>query len=285
MAANALQTNNDMDRIHLLLNKAKLLRWLIVDTIYQAKDGHPGAALSMADMLCALYFYAMNIDASNPKLAERDRFVLSKGHGCAAVYAALAMRGFFPRETLPTFRSCDSILQGHPCMRKTPGIDMSSGSLGNGLAIALGMELARKYRGKQHYTFVIAGDGEMQEGSMWEAVRCAGKYRADHLILFVDMNGWKASGTCDEVGGRYLLDEKLKPFGWSEQHINGHDMAQIVSAGDIAKKSDGRPQVILADTIKGKGVSCFENNNKFHKGVPSLREWETAKSELGVNEK
>ncbi len=284
MPNNQTRTETGAEKLAELRRRARLIRWLIVDTVYQAKDGHPGPALSIADLVAALYFHAMDVDPANPRRRDRDRLVLSKGHGCAAIYAALAMRGFFGREELRTFRSCGSILQGHPCMRKTPGVDMTSGSLGNGLAIGLGMDLARMYRGGRHYTYVVAGDGEMQEGSMWEALRCAGKYAADHLILVVDINGWQASGNCGDVGGRYRLDGRFADFGWSERHIDGHDMAQVMAVLDEARRGDGRPWAILADTVKGKGVSCFENNNKFHKGVPSESEWRTARAELGVDD-
>jgi transketolase len=260
---------------------ARKLRWDVVDTIYHAKDGHPGAALSAADIVAALYFHAMHIDPQNPKWEDRDRFILSKGHGCVIVYAALAMCGFFPHDTLYTFRSCDSILQGHPFMLKTPGIDMTSGSLGNGLGLAVGMEIARQYNGKSHYIYTIVGDGEMQEGSMWEAVRSASKYKASHLIVFVDKNGWQASGMCDDVGAMGDLGSKFEGYGWHCQNINGHDMERILVAIQNAQNERIRPSVIIADTIKGKGVSCFENNNKFHKGVPTHEEWEIAKRELG----
>jgi transketolase len=259
---------------------ARELRWLVVDTIYHAKDGHPGAALSAADIVAALYFHVMNIDPENPEWNERDRFILSKGHGCVIVYAALAMRGYFPLEVLYSFRSIDSILQGHPFMLKTPGIDMTSGSLGNGLGIAVGMEIARQYLGKSYFIYAIVGDGEMQEGAMWEAVRAAAKYKAANLIVFIDQNGWQASGLCDDVGKMGDLRSKFDDYGWHCQRINGHNMEQILTSIQNARNEQSRPSVIIADTVKGKGISCFENNNKFHKGVPSTEEWETARHEL-----
>ena len=272
----------DLRGVEDLQETARALRWLVVDTIYQAKDGHPGAALSIADIVAALYFQVLRVDPREPRWESRDRFVLSKGHGCVVLYAALAMRGFFPREALPTLRSCDSLLQGHPCMLKTPGIDMTSGSLGNGLGIAVGMEIARQYKRQSHFIYVIAGDGEMQEGSMWEAVRAAAKYRASHLVLFVDANGWQASGLCEDVGAMGDLAAKLAAFGWRCQSIDGHSMQQILSSVEAARDGGEGPSVIIARTVKGKGVSCFENNNKFHKGVPTREEWETARRELGA---
>ncbi len=268
------KTISDLEQI------ARELRWLVVDTIYHAKDGHPGAALSAADIVAALYFQAMRIDPENPEWNERDRFILSKGHGCVIVYAALAMRGYFPRDVLYSFRSIDTILQGHPFMLKTPGIDMTSGSLGNGLGIAVGMEIARQYLGKTYFVYAIVGDGEMQEGAVWEAIRAAAKYKAAHLIVFVDQNGWQASGLCNDVGSMGDLQSKFKDFGWHCQRIDGHDMKQILRSIQNARKEQSRPNVIIADTIKGKGVSCIENNNRFHKGVPSTEEWETARREL-----
>jgi len=229
--------------------------------------GHPGAALSIVDVLTALYFHVMRIDPSSPGWPDRDRFVLSKGHGCMSLYATLARRGYFARTHLRTFRSVGSILQGHPDMRKTPGIDMTSGSLGHGLSAGVGLALDARERRSAARIFVMLGDGELQEGLIWEGAMAAAKYRLDKLTVFVDCNGLQSSGRVDGLMPLEPLDEKWRAFGWTVLTIDGHDMRQIVDACDAAKASHG-PTVILARTVKGKGVPYMEGDNRWHQACP-----------------
>ncbi|MFA6507561.1 MAG: transketolase [Treponemataceae bacterium] len=267
--------------IKLLQEKAKLLRKDIVEMVYQAKDGHPGPALSIADIVATLYFHEMRIDPKNPNWEGRDRLILSKGHACPAVYSALARKGFFSPDLLPTLRALHSTLQGHPVMGKTPGIDMTSGSLGNGLSIGLGMALASYYTGIDYNVFVIMGDGELQEGIVWEGILAAAKYKAGRLIVFVDENGWQSGDCVEKVGGCPSIYDRFESFGWHCQDIDGHDIQSIVSAIDTAKKVTDQPSLILAKTVKGKGVPYMENNNAWHKGVPSKEQYEEAMKVLG----
>lgn len=266
--------------IHNLEKISNELRFDVVDMVYKAKDGHPGPALGIGDLVTALYFSEMNIDPKDPYKPDRDRFILSKGHACPIVYAALAKLGYFSHELLPTLRTCGSILQGHPCMKKTVGIDMTSGSLGNGVAIGTGMEIARQRTNGSWYTFVITGDGELNEGVIWEAALAAVRNNCENLIVFTDLNNYQSSGHTDEVSGINPIAEKWRAFRWHVQEINGHDYAQIFVAIDAAKKEKGRPSVIVCKTIKGKGVSYMENNNAWHKGFPTTEQWEIAKKEL-----
>lgn len=266
--------------IHNLEKISNEIRFDVVDMIYKSKDGHPGPSLGIADLVTALYFSEMNIDPKDPYKLDRDRFILSKGHACPTVYAALARLGYFSHELLPTLRACDSILQGHPCMKKTVGIDMTSGSLGNGVAIGTGMDIARQRTNGSWYTFVITGDGELNEGVIWEAALAAVHNKCENLIVFTDLNNYQSSGPTDEVSGINPIAEKWLAFRWHVQEINGHDYAQIFAAIDAAKKEKGRPSVIVCKTIKGKGVSYMENNNAWHKGFPTTEQWEIAKKEL-----
>ena len=257
------------------------LRLDVIHMVHHAGDGHPGPALSMLDILTVLYFDEMRIDPANPQWEDRDRFILSKGHSCPGYYAALARLGYFDRKELNGLRSLGSILQGHPVKDKTPGVDMTSGSLGNGLPIAVGMAIAGKVQHKDYYSYVIAGDGEIQEGVVWEGAMAAKKHGLDHLILFVDHNGLQSGGTCEECSGVLPIPEKFEAFGWHVQVIDGHDHAAISDAIACAKSVKGVPSVIVAKTIKGKGVSYMENNNAWHKGVPTAEQVRIAEQELG----
>ena len=266
-----------------LKNKATELRIRAVDMIHKSKSGHPGGALSVADFTAACYFHFMNIDPSNPKWEDRDRFVLSKGHACPAQYAALAMKGYFPLEVLDTLRQEGSILQGHPCMKKCPGIDISTGSLGQGLAGAVGMALAAKMDGKDYYVYCALGDGECQEGEIWEAAQTANKYKLDNLIIFVDNNNLQIDGTCDEVMPNINLGNKFRAFGFDSYEIDGNDMEQVVAAINLAKVvKNGRPKCLFANTVKGKGVSYMENSCAWHGIAPNVEEHKQAMEELNA---
>jgi transketolase len=264
-----------------LNNQARLLRRDVVNTVYLAKDGHPSPALSCADIVAALFFKVLNIDPANPKWPQRDRFVLSKGHACPVLYAALARRGYFSRDELPGLRSLGSKLQGHPCMRKTVGIDMTSGSLGNGVSIGVGMAIAGKYQKQDYYTYVITGDGELGEGIVWEGAMSAAKHKLGKLIVFVDNNGLQSGGRVEEVGGVTPILEKWQAFRWHCQEIDGHNMEQILAAIDAAKLETERPSMILAHTVKGKGIPYMEKDNAWHKKVPTEAEWREAMELLG----
>jgi transketolase len=259
---------------------ADRLRLDVVEMVHRAKDGHPGPALSIADIVATLYFKELNIDPDNPRWEDRDRLILSKGHACPVLYAALARRGYFPVGEFAGLRSLGSILQGHPCMKKTPGVDATSGSLGNGLSIGVGMAIAAKYRNKSYHTYVILGDGELQEGIVWEAAMCASKYRLDNLIVFVDNNGWQSGDSIAKVSGLPPILPKWQAFGWHCQAIDGHDLAQIIAAVAGAKKAGG-PAVIVATTVKGKGLEFMENDNSWHKRVPDDGQLAVARRVLG----
>ncbi len=259
---------------------ADRLRLDVVKMVHDAKDGHPGPALSIADIVATLYFKELNIDPANPRWEDRDRFILSKGHACPVLYAALARRGYFPPAEFAGLRSLGSILQGHPCMKKTPGVDATSGSLGNGLSLGVGMALAAKYRKKAYYTYVVLGDGEIQEGIVWEAAMCAKKYRLDNLIAFVDNNGWQSGDSVAKVSGLLPILPKWEAFGWYCQSIDGHDFGQIIGAIANAKQADA-PAVIVAQTVKGKGLEYMENDNSWHKRVPDDGQLAVAMKVLG----
>lgn len=259
---------------------ASQLRLDVVRMVHDAKDGHPGPALSAIDMITTLYFREMNIDPANPQWADRDRFILSKGHACPALYAALARKGYFSVDEYKGLRGMGCLLQGHPCMKKTPGVDMTSGSLGNGLSIGVGMAIAGKYRKKSYNTYVILGDGEIQEGIIWEAAMCAKRYQLNNLIVFVDHNGWQSGGQVEEISGLLPILPKWEAFGWHCQAIDGHDFAQIITAIENARKTPG-PSVIIAKTVKGKGLPYMENDNSWHKRVPTDEELSVAVGILG----
>ena len=266
-----------------LIDQARLLRRDVVNTVYLAKDGHPSPALSCADIVAALFFEVLNIDPANPKWAQRDRFVLSKGHACPVLYAALARRGYFSRDELPGLRSLGSKLQGHPCMRKTVGIDMTSGSLGNGVSIGVGMAIAGKYQKQDYFTYVITGDGELGEGIVWEAAMSASKFAADNLLVIVDNNGVQLDGTVEEIMPMGDIAAKWQAFGWNVIAIDGHCVSAISDAIDLAATVKGKPTVIVAKTVKGKGVSFMEGKSAWHGKPISKDEYVNAMKELGVN--
>lgn len=267
-------------KITQLQDIARQIRFGVVDAIYKAKDGHPAPSLGVVDIITALFFSEMNIDPQNPNDPDRDRFILSKGHACPAYYAALAKRGYFEEKELSTLRFLDSNLQGHPCVH-TVGVDMTSGSLGNGISIGLGMEIGRRLQGKSYYTYVVTGDGELNEGVCWEGVMAAKQNRAENLIVFVDNNGHQSGGHVSEISGIEPLGVKFRDFGWHTQEIDGNDIAAIIDAVHTAKQVKGVPHAVIAKTVKGKGVSYMENNNAWHKGTPSKEQWIQAAKELG----
>ena len=267
-------------QIENLQSISKRLRALIVQMVYNAKSGHIGGSLSSADVLTALYFHEMNVDAENPRLEDRDRFVLSKGHITPAYYGVLALRGFFPVEELATFRKLNSRLQGHPDKNKTPGVDMSSGSLGQGISAATGMALAGKLSGKTHRVFCLLGDGEMQEGQVWEALAFASARKLDNLCVIVDNNGVQADGKVQDICPIQPLKNRLKDFGFAVCEANGHDIKSLIKALARAKKNKGKPFAIIANTVKGKGVSFMENQSSWHGNVPNAEQFEKAIAEI-----
>ena len=269
-----------MKDISFLKEKAKEIRKSIVSMITEAKSGHPGGSLSATDILTALYFSEMNVDPTNPKMEGRDRFVLSKGHAAPAIYATLAEKGYFSKDELMTLRKFGSRLQGHPDMKKLPGIEISTGSLGQGLSVANGMALNAKIFDENYRTYVVLGDGEIQEGQIWEAAMTAAHYKLDNLCAFLDSNNLQIDGNVSEIMGVEPLDKKWEAFGWNVIKIDGHDFEQILSALDKARKCKGKPTMIIAKTIKGKGVSFMENICGFHGVAPTLEELERALAEL-----
>lgn len=257
------------------------MRRKVITMIYKAQSGHPGGSLSAADFVTALYFREMNVDPQNPKWEDRDRFVLSKGHVCPIQYACLAELGYFGEEVLDTLRKEGSILQGHPDMKKCPGIDISTGSLGQGLACGVGMGIAAKKDKKDYRVFVVVGDGECQEGEIWEAAQTAHKYGLDNLIVFVDNNNLQLDGITDVVMPNLDLGKKFEAFGFETYEIDGHNMQQIVDTLDrIRMTKNGKPKCIYAHTIKGKGVSFMENECGWHGVAPNDEQYEQAMKEL-----
>ena len=252
----------------------------IVTGVHAAKSGHPGGSLGAADIMTYLYFEEMNVDPANPRKADRDRFVLSKGHCAPGLYAVLAERGFFPKEDLETLRHIGSHLQGHPNMNDTPGVDMSTGSLGQGISAAVGMALAGKVAQKDYRVYAILGDGEVAEGQVWEAMMAANKYHLDNLCACVDVNGLQIDGETKDVMPTEPLDKKFESFGWHVIKIDGHDFEQIEAAYREAEQTKGQPTMILAKTVKGKGVSFMENNAGWHGKAPNDEQWAQAKAEL-----
>ena len=263
-----------------LQKTATKVRIGIIKGVHAAKAGHPGGSLSCADILTYLYFKEMNIDPANPKKATRDRFVLSKGHAAPALYSVLAHRGFFPVEELITLRKYDSRLQGHPDMKNIPGVDMSSGSLGQGISTAVGMALSSKHFESGFRVYAVLGDGEIEEGQVWEAAMFAGNKKLDNLIAFVDFNNLQIDGTCDEVNSPSPIDKKFEAFGWNVITIDGHDFDQIEAAVNEAKQVKGKPTAIVAKTVKGKGVSFMENAVNWHGSAPNDEQAQVALEEL-----
>lgn len=264
-----------------LQKKAVEVRKGIVSSVHSAKAGHPGGSLSAADIFTYLYFEELHIDPANPKAEDRDRFVLSKGHTAPGLYSALALRGFFPQEDLLTLRHTGSYLQGHPDMKHIPGVDMSSGSLGQGLSTAVGMALAAKLGKKDYRTYCLCGDGEIQEGQIWEAAMFAGHRKLDNLLVIVDNNNLQIDGTVEEVCSPYPIDEKFAAFGFHVITINGNDFWEIDKAFKEAKATKGMPTAIIANTVKGKGVSFMENQAGWHGKAPNDDEYKLAMEELG----
>lgn len=252
----------------------------IVSSVHSAKAGHPGGSLSAADIFTYLYFEEMNIDPKNPKKEDRDRFVLSKGHTAPGLYAALANRGYFPVEDLLTLRHTGSYLQGHPDMKHIPGVDMSSGSLGQGLSAACGMALAGKMKHASYRVYALCGDGEIEEGQIWEAAMFAGFRRLDNLCVIIDNNNLQIDGAIDEVCSPYPIDKKFESFNFHVVNIDGNDFAEIKKAFDEAKATKGMPTAIIAHTVKGKGVSYMENSVGWHGKAPNDEEYETAMEDL-----
>lgn len=258
------------------------VRMGVIEGTFNAKSGHPGGSLSIADIITYLYFSEMKVDVNNPAWEDRDRFVLSKGHTAPALYAALALKGFFPAELLKTLRKPDSILQGHPSMRYTPGVDMSTGSLGQGISAAVGMALGAKLKGKDYRVYVPMGDGEIEEGQVWEAAMFAGNRKLDNLVAIVDFNKLQIDGALDEVNSPCPIDKKFEAFGWNVIKINGHCFDRIEEAFENAKNFKGKPTCIIADTIKGKGVSFMEDVCDWHGSAPNAEQYETAMKELNA---
>ncbi len=255
-------------------------RLLILEGIYNAKAGHPGGSLSIAELMAYLYNVEMRVDASNPKWEDRDRFVLSKGHAAPALYAALALKGFFPTEDIKTLRKSDSYLQGHPSMKTVPGVDMSTGSLGQGISTAVGMALAAKLDNKDFRTYTILGDAEIEEGQVWEAAMFASAKGLDNLVVIVDNNNLQIDGTVEEVNSPYPIPEKFTAFGFNTIEIDGNNLDEIASAFENAKNCKGKPTAIIAKTIKGKGVSYMENAVNWHGAAPNEELYNTAVAEL-----
>ena len=263
-----------------LMATACKVRMGVIEGTHGAKAGHPGGSLSAADVFTYLYFKEMNVDPKNPKWEDRDRFVLSKGHTAPGLYAALAERGFFPVDDLPTLRHIDSYLQGHPNMNTVPGVDMSTGSLGQGISCAAGMALAAKHTGKSCRVYALLGDGEIQEGQVWEAFMLARHYGLDNLCAVIDNNGLQIDGPVDQVMSPYPIPDKLKSFGWNVVEIDGHDFDQMEAAFAQARETKEVPTAIVMKTTKGKGVSYMENQAGWHGKAPNDEEYKIAMDEL-----
>lgn len=259
---------------------ANNLRISIIEEVYNAKCGHPGGSLSIADIMTYLYFVEMNIDPADPRKADRDRFVLSKGHTAPALYAALAERGFFPKEDLKTLRKTASYLQGHPDMKGVPGVDMSTGSLGQGISTACGMALSAKISGEDYRVYTVLGDGESEEGQVWEAAMFAAHYKLDNLVAILDLNGLQIDGPITEVMNPTPHDEKFLAFGWNVITIDAHDFDQIESALKQARETKGKPTAIIAKSTKGKGVSYMENACEWHGQAPKEDLYKVAIADL-----
>lgn len=260
---------------------AKVIRKDIVTMLTESASGHPGGSLSAVEILTTLYFNEMNINPEKPRDPERDRFVLSKGHAAPVLYSALARRGFFNVDELHTLRKIGSMLQGHPNMNDVPGVDMSTGSLGQGISVAVGMALAGKCDDKSYRVYSLLGDGELEEGQVWEAAMCAAHYKLDNLTAFIDSNGLQIDGKCEDVMNPGPIDQKFKAFGWHVIEIDGHDLEAIQKAIDEAKNTKGQPTAVVCHTVKGKGVSFMENQAGWHGTAPSKEQCEIAIKEIG----
>ena len=256
------------------------VRMGVIEGVHAAKSGHPGGSLSAADMFTYLYFKELRVDPKNPQWEDRDRFVLSKGHTAPGLYAALALRGFFPVEDLVTLRKLGSYLQGHPNMNSVPGVDMSTGSLGQGISVACGMALASRLKKQNNRVYTLLGDGEIQEGQVWEACMFAAHYKLDNLCVIIDNNGLQIDGSIAKVMSPYPIDKKLEAFGFHVETIDGHDFDAIASALDTAKTVKGQPSAIIMKTVKGKGVSFMENQAGWHGSAPNDEQYAVAMAEL-----
>ncbi len=264
---------------------ANKVRQLIIEGVFNAKSGHPGGSLSAADIFTYLYFKELNVDPKNPKWADRDRFVLSKGHCCPGLYAALAIKGYFPEKEIKSLRHIGAMLQGHPDMKGTPGVDMSSGSLGQGVSAACGMALAAKMDNASYRVYAMLGDGECEEGQVWESAMFAAHHNLDNLCYIVDYNGLQIDGKVSEVAGLEPLDKKFESFGFEVIKICGHCFNQIEEAFEKAKTVKGKPTVIIAETVKGKGVSYMEDQVGWHGKAPNQEQYELALNELKEQQK
>ncbi len=267
-----------------LAELARRIRIGIIESVYHAGCGHPGGSLGIADVLTYLYFEEMNVDPAAPKMESRDRFVLSKGHTAPALYATLAERGFFPKEELVTLRHIDSRLQGHPDMKSIPGVDMSTGSLGQGISAACGMALAGKITGSDYRVYAVVGDGESEEGQVWEAAMFAAHYKLDNLVAILDWNGLQIDGPITEVMNPTPHDEKFRAFGWHVISIDGNSFPEIEAALREARTVKGKPTAIIARTVKGRGVSYMENAVEWHGAAPKEEQYKIALAELGAGE-
>ncbi len=274
------RTEMEQAKLERLCEAARQIRIGVIEGTHAAKSGHPGGSLSIADIMAYLYFEEMNIDPANPKMADRDRFVLSKGHCAPALYAALAHRGFFSVEELTTLRKIGARLQGHPDMTLTPGVDMSAGSLGLGISSAAGMALAGKLDGKDYRVYTAVGDGESEEGQVWEACMFAAHYKLDNLCAVIDYNGLQIDGPVADVIGPAPFESKFEAFGWNVISIDAHNFDEIEAAFAAAKKCKGKPTVIIAKSVKGKGVSYMENKCEWHGSAPKTEQYEIAVKEL-----
>ena len=263
-----------------LQRKANEVRKGIVTAVHAAKAGHPGGSLSAADIFTYLYFEELNIDPKDPKKPDRDRFVLSKGHTAPGLYSALALRGYFPVEDLKTLRHLGSYLQGHPDMKHIPGVDMSSGSLGQGISAAVGMAIAAKLSGDSYRVYTLLGDGEIQEGQVWEAAMLAAHRKLDNLVVIVDNNNLQIDGAIDDVNSPYPIDKKFEAFNFHVINIDGHDFDAIAAAFKEARETKGQPTAIIAKTVKGKGVSFMENQASWHGAAPNDEQYEVAMADL-----
>ena len=259
---------------------AEKIRLAVIEGTYHAKSGHPGGSLSIAEDLAYLYWREMRIDPADPHWADRDRFVLSKGHAAPALYGALALRGYFPRDLIATLRHTGSILQGHPDMKHIPGVDMSAGSLGQGISAAVGMALSAKLDGKEYRVYTIVGDGEIQEGQVWEAAMFAAAKKLDNLVVLVDNNNLQIDGTVEEVNSPYPIPEKFAALGFHVAEIDGNDLEQIEAALEEARTVKGKPTAIVQKTVKGKGVSYMENQCGWHGAAPKQEQYDIAVAEI-----
>ena len=270
----------DMKLVQELMEKSIELRKRVVDMVYHARSGHIGGSLSSADILSVLYFHVMKLDPENPRWEKRDRFVLSKGHISPAYYSALAMRGFFPVEELKGFRQYGSMLQGHPDRKHIPGVDMSAGSLGQGISAAVGMAIAAKLKGRDHRVYALLGDGELQEGQVWEALMLASHRKLDNLCIIVDNNDLQCDGHVGDVNSPYPIDRKMEAFNLHVIKVNGHDFTELLNGFALAGSIKGRPTVVLAKTLKGKGVSFMEGKAEWHGKVPNEAQYRQTLEEL-----